>query len=357
MTIGINTLYLVPNQVGGTEYLLRSFLKALEAIPNEHTFIVFCNRENAPTLSFSQPNWQKVVCPVRAQNRLARICYEQLVLPQLVQQYQCKMLHSFGYLGPAWGRFKKVLTVHDVNWKDCPEDTGRLQNLVLSGLMHTSLSSADQIITDSDFSYQRLSSHFPQHKQKVAVIYPGIDPTFIEQLKQRNKRLMSNRYVLCVSALYPHKNIPYLLNVWEKLPNVSSHKLVLVGKNGADFKKVEKSMRNLDSVIWHKKIAFNQLVALYQHADLFISPSTYEGFGFPVYEALTAGVPTIVGNTQLYHPKIQPALTELTFDVDIDAELITKALQNQKRVTIATHFLTYSHAAKTLLTLYEQVGQ
>lgn len=354
--IGINALFMIPNKVGGTEYHLRSFLKFLEQTAASEEFVVFCNKENFDTLNFSKKNWQKVLCPVQARNRIERILYEQLLLPQLAKKMGCSVLHSFGYFGPIWGDFKKVITVHDTNWKDCPEDTPYLQNLVLHVLISQSITHSDVVITDSDFSLQRLQKYFPKFRDKMRIIYPGLEEDFSDGLRKPSSSLLANKkYILCVSAFYPHKKILYLLDLWatvqKKQPDLQ---LVLVGSNGTDAPSVINRVRTEHSIKWFAKVSYTDLITLYQHASACIFPSIYEGFGYPAYEALAAGLPTLVGKKQLYHPRLQSALNELTFNLEEDLTLVENSLR-QKKNTPNLKFLSYKTAVEKLLLVYRSL--
>lgn len=311
--IGINTLFMIPNEVGGTEYHLRSFLKKLETLDTKNSYVVFCNKENYSTFTFANSRWKKVLCPISARNRVFRIIFEQIVLPIMVKLYKCDVLHSYGYFGPIFSLVSHVVTVHDVNWKDHPEDFSFLERLLLTLLIEGTMLTSSKIITDSEFSRKRLGHYFPQHKKKTVVISPGVEDSFLELSKKKTAHpLQGKKYILCVSALYPHKQIPYLLENWRSYveQNKDVH-LVLIGQHGKDEVVVENMVKNLKNVTWYKKVSFDKLVQYYQHADAFVFPSIYEGFGYPVYEALSLGIPVYVGNKLMYHKKVKKMLNEI----------------------------------------------
>lgn len=354
--VGINTLFLIPNKVGGTEYHLRSFLNELEKIDKTNSYIIFCNRENYATFSFTNPAWKKVLIPIDAKNGILRIIYEQTIFPFLVNHYHCQLLHSYGYLGPLWGNFKKIVTVHDTNWLDHPEDTSALTNAVLHVLVSGSIITADAIITDSDFSKSRLKHFFPKQYNKVVTVYPGIEDKIKSEIQTQQNSKQSRRYILCVSALYPHKKILYLVSLWKIVSKMFPyHLLVLIGQNGLDEQAVKENVQVLSNVLWLKKISLKELSAYYKHADLFIFPSIYEGFGYPVYEAAYARLPVIVGNKQLYHSSLKNRLFQLTFNLTYDSLKIKLLLKVEKRRSINMNFFNYDRAAQETLAIYENI--
>ncbi len=355
--IGINALFLIPNEVGGTEYHLRSFIKHLQLQDTYNQYIIFCNRENYETFECTGKNWKKVLCPITARNRVLRIAYEQVLFPQLVQKNSCTLLHSYGYFGPITGAFKKVVTVHDCNWLDHPDDTPALQNFILHQLISRSLKSADKVVTDSEFSLSRLVHYFPQYSTKFVVIQPGIDDLFLKLLAEKTVSPVSEKYILCVSALYPHKKMLYLLDLWKEFSRHSTLHLVIVGQHGADEAQFLQKLPELERVHHYTKVDYKTLVALYKHAELFIFPSVYEGFGFPVYEAYAAGVLTIVGNADLYAKNIQSEFIKLSFSINSDSQLIQKESQNlsKKRKSNSSKLFLYQESVIELIELYSSL--
>ncbi len=355
--IGINALFLVPNAVGGTEYHLRSFVKYLQQLKTEHRFVLFCNKENFETFSVDHPQWKKVLCPISGKARVARLLYEQVAFPLKVSAAGCAVLHSYGYFGPLWGNFAKVTTIHDANWKDHPEDTAWLQNQLLNFLITQSAHRSQLIVTDSPFSQARLQHYFPSLSERIKVVLPGLDEWFLTLLtKPSEPKLVTDNYILCVSAFYPHKRIMYLLELWPKIlaarPDL---KLVLVGHNGNQLFELSDQLRATPGLYWFPKVSLAKLARLYHDAKMFVFPSVYEGFGFPVYEALNAGLPTIVGNKQPYLPDVQALLHEFTFSAEADAPKILKLLRTPKRV-VHLKQLSYHEGAKQILQLLETLS-
>lgn len=356
LVIGINALFLIPNQVGGTEYHLRSFLKYLEKLDTTHSYVVFCNNENYSSFTFTNKNWNKVLCPVTAKNKVLRIIYEQSVLPCVAKQNGCTILHSYGYFGPVFGGFKKVITVHDANWLDHPEDNSFIQNFVLNVLIRAAVTTAAAVVTDSEFSSQRLQHFFPGLAQKLHIIWPGIDDAFANIYQTTLKRPLKPRYLLAVSALYPHKKMLYLLKLWEAISKKDPKLvLVVVGQHGTDAAEFQSILKKLDRVLYYPKVGYRELVAFYKFADLFVFPSVYEGFGFPVYEAYFSQLPILVGKRELYAIGVQAALTELDFEVDADSQKVLAMLSEGKQENDRKKLPEYTQSVHKLLKIFQSL--
>lgn len=115
MRLGINALYLIPGQVGGTEIYLRSLLDAMTRVAPEHEYRVFINRETEP-----EP-LAGIMVPlgVRATSRPARIFAEQTRLPRAARG--CDVLFNPGFTSPRWAPCPTVTVFHDLQHKRHPE--------------------------------------------------------------------------------------------------------------------------------------------------------------------------------------------------------------------------------------------
>ncbi len=355
--IGLNTLFLVPNQVGGTEYLTRAFIDALQK-DTTHQYVLFCNRENADTFQVDPTRMKKVVCPVSASNRIARIVYEQCIFPFVIQKERCDLLHSFGYTAPFFASCPQITTVHDTNWLDHPEDFSLLSRFMTNVLVRGAIKKSVKVITDSAFSKSRLLLHFPDHVKKVEIVLPIIDTKLYKSpFVVVPKELSGKKYFLCVSALYPHKKIPFLLKLWEEIEQQDTKiPLVLVGRNGRDEEGVTAKLKSLQSVVYFPKVSFEMLQSLYHHASGFIHPSVYEGFGYPVYEAYGASLPILVGKKNMYEQSIQANLEELTFDSKKDSTMVKRILERTKTKK-PNHLWSDTDSLQNLLIVYAKALQ
>ena len=348
---------MIPNTVGGTEYHLRSFLTQLERKDKRNTYVVFCNGENFRSFHFINPRWKKVHCPIRASFRPARILYEQFVLPFLVKRYQCDVLHSFGYFGPVICPAKHIITIHDVNWRDCPEDFSFVERWVTGVLIELNLRFSYRIMTVSEFTKRRLVHYFPNITYKIRVIPSWVSEEFIKESKRVHKLpTKRNKYILSVNAMYPHKRVMYLLDLWKEMSKKDTHlALILIGKNGKDEKHVLDRIRNLDRIHYYPKVSLPSLVAFYQHATAYLSPSVYEGFGFSVYEALSVGGPIVVGKIELYSQKMHKYLVQFTFNKLIDIQVIEQLMRNSDKQKHSYILNSSQESVRKLILLYESI--
>jgi glycosyltransferase involved in cell wall biosynthesis len=237
---------------------------------------------------------------------------------------------------------KNILTIHDLSFKFFPQFFSAKQRL-----WHWAVNpkkqceQANTVLTLSENTKRDLVDYYKIPAEKIKVSSGGISAIFnnavFDKEKIRQKYNLPNRFILCLGAVEPRKNIIGLIEAFEKtysvLPN--SYTLIIAG-SGAGWKNKSIYARALASPL-RDKIEFIGYVdaedkpGLYSLAELFVYPSFYEGFGFPVLEAMAMSVPVITSNRSSL-----PEITDHTaFLVNPNrpaeiAEAITKILTDEK---------------------------
>ena len=173
MRIGINSLFLIPGKVGGTETALRNLVRKLQEIDRENDYVLYTNRENAGTFELHQENFREVRCPLRATSRPSRIAWEQLLLPLQALRDRLDVLHSPGYTAPLMLPCASVVTIHDLNYHFFPEDWSTSALWANRFLIPWVARRSTRVITDSRSSQHDIAELLGVAAAKLDVIHLG----------------------------------------------------------------------------------------------------------------------------------------------------------------------------------------
>jgi glycosyltransferase involved in cell wall biosynthesis len=269
--------------------------------------------------------------------------WEQRWLPRQCASDRVRVLHTPFNFGLPWkSDCPRVLTLHDAigqfdhdgrrTWRE------RLSRESLQiGLYHwISRTRADRVITDSEHSTSDLVNHLGVNHKNISVIYLAADPRFhqpvgsTERVRIREKYAFARPYVFYVGGWEDRKNIPFLVHAFHQA-NLAGVQLVLAGgreRQRAEIEDLASTLGMADSVSLLGWVDDADLPGLYAEALCFVYPSSYEGFGLQLCEAMAVGCPTLAARaTRL--PEILGAGGE-TFPID-DPQLLSTLLR-----TIAT---------------------
>jgi len=260
-------------------------------------------------------------------------------------------------------RIARVVTIHDLVWRQFPE-TMRRKNLWLErALMGPSIATADKVICVSKFTASEVSRYYPAAIGKCRVIHEAAEESVVIDMLPRG---MPSRFLLFVGTLEPRKNLPRLLRAFARLrDDATVPPLVIVGGGGWGGEDLPRLIEQLDlqeRVILSGYVSDAQLQALYAAAHCLLMPSLYEGFGLPVLEAMQHGVPVIASSTSslpevvgdaglLVNPyaetEIAGAIQRLVHDTDLHQQLSARARTRSEG-------FSWQQAARETLALFEE---
>lgn len=246
-------------------------------------------------------------------------------------------------------RIKKATVVHDLVYLRYPETVDKRIKLQQRKRLNLVKKESRVIFADSKSTKDDLVKFLEIPIDKIHVIYPGVEiqkPTSNQIKKTLEKYQLDNKsFILTVGKIEPRKNIKRLIEAFTKLPKNSTN-LVIVGPKGwgTDFDvSIHRNIRN--RVFFLGYVSDEELYSLYLSCIFFIYPSIWEGFGYPVVEAITLGTPVATSNnsslaeigkdvTLLFNPfevdDIKNALQRMIDDGELRKKLSEKGKERSK---------------------------
>ena len=300
MRIGIDARLVHYRSAGISQYTLH-LVEQLAAIDEEDQFTVFQSRHDPSTL-VDRPNFRRRSLWTPPHHRL-----EQILLPLELAAVDLDVLHSPDFIPPFRRNCKSVITVHDLNFL-LFRDFLTPESASYYGQIDQAVRKCDHIIAVSHSTKRDIVRLTGAPEDKITVVHEAAHPSYRPLDRSAARRRVGEQFdldrpfVLFVSTIEPRKNVPTLLRAFRRLlddyrPEVD---LVLAGEEGWLFDDVFELVQELSlngRVRFLGQVATEDLIALYNAAQLLVHPALYEGFGLPPLEAMACGTPVVASNT------------------------------------------------------------
>jgi glycosyltransferase involved in cell wall biosynthesis len=299
MKIGIDARPLSYDLTGIGVYV-KHLLEALQKIDDQNHYFLLSN--GPINLTLDNRNWSKIEGQIT--QRLLSTLWMQMRAPLIAAEKGIDLFWSPRHHLPLFlpSRVKTVVTVHDITHRLFP-DTMALPNLLVEKLlMGLSIKKADCVIADSKSTAMGVAAHYPIDPAKVITIFPG-KPNLPDPVTDVSSPPLNlpERFFLFVGTLDPRKNLLRVLKAFEKIaPHAPDVHLVIVGARGWKNKQFNQQLNSSNirgRIIMPGYVSRPQLKLIYEKALCLLFPSLYEGFGFPILEAMSCGTPVITSRT------------------------------------------------------------
>lgn len=313
-TVGLNALFLGPGQSGGPETYLRGLAPALASEFPATRFVVVTTRAGARALR--RDGWTDFAelqeLPLDEGQRARRLVAEQAWLPLRAWRRGFDILHSLASIAPVWTPgTASVITLHDVTFLRI-QTFSRATTLAFRATVGPAARRANALLTGSAAARDEICSLLGLDPRRFLVVPhgPGRPPgeAADEGAVRSAYDLEGRRLVLCVGAKRPHKNQELLVRAVPSLPEDAV--VALVGHPepyDADLRSLAAELEVADRVRFVDFVPAPELEALWRIAACVAFPTLGEGFGLPVLEALSRGVPVVCSDI--------PVLREVGGDV------------------------------------------
>jgi glycosyltransferase involved in cell wall biosynthesis len=299
MHIGIDARLVYYSQAGISQYTLR-LIQGLAEIDRENEFIILQSRKDKHII-VDKPNFKRVSLWTPSHHRL-----EQCALRVEIAGLGLDVLHSPDFIPPFRRNCKSIITIHDLAFLVYPhfltKESARYYSQIDEAVKRT-----DHIIAVSESTKQDTIRLLGVPENKITVIYESANPIYQpinnhEILNRtKSKYHIMGDFILFVSTIEPRKNLPTLLKAYRQLLDnyKASVKLAVVGRRGWLSEEVSTLVEELkltNDILFLGRVPVEDLLHLYNAAQLLAQPSFYEGFGLPPLEAMACGTPVVVSN-------------------------------------------------------------
>ncbi|OGK20798.1 hypothetical protein A3C98_02660 [Candidatus Roizmanbacteria bacterium RIFCSPHIGHO2_02_FULL_37_15] len=288
MKIGVNARVL-QNVKTGIPYFVKQLYSELVKIDKENQYIFFQPKKNSLLHSFLFDNFS---------------------INWKIEKSRVDIFHGPANLLPIFKRsgIKYIVTVHDLSFLIYPSYQSAIFNLYYKYFVGRSLKNADIVVADSNNTKKDIINYYHIPADKIKVIYLGVSGIFFKT--EIKNRLIKDKYFLTLTTHPQRKNTLAILEAVKINNKLLNYKLVIAGLIEEGKKDLLKerihNLKLTNNIILWGYAKQKDLINLYQHAEFFIYPSFYEGFGLPVLEAMASKCPVITSDNS--------SLVEITRD-------------------------------------------
>lgn len=253
----------------------------------------------------------------------------------LVKRSAGELIHFLADTGPLIGtRTPSVVTVHGIASRWVSGVRNPRQEAIWRFRVRQAIKNTDRLITVSESSADDIAHTFDVDRDRISVIYHGMDfpegapdPGCLDRIMDGSKH---RNFALYVGNIEPRKNLVALVRAFDS-PQIRSSglSLIIAGKPAWNSNESMAAIAQAENTTYLGFVSEQQRRALLGMATMFVFPSQYEGFGFPVLEALAAGVPTICSGRGALAEVAGPARVLKEIDQDSIAEEVLAALADE----------------------------
>lgn len=303
MKIGIDARSLFGTPTGVGRYL-SNLLHQICKLDTQNTYRLYTDRSlNVPIITHPHFSQKSLTLPF-AQNYFT---WNHFRLPPELLRHPVDLFHFPFYTMPLIRNYKSIVTIHDITYEVHPEWYSWKGLIAMRYFSRYAAKHADKILTVSYATKYDLLKYYQIPESRITVIYHGVenrfrlmtDQTAIEAMKA-SYDITAPQVILYVGSIHTRRNIEQLLRAYSLVHKTDPDvQLLIVGKREYPYLDLTTLMNELalqKNVMIAGYVNESDLPVLYNLADLFIYPSSYEGFGLPPLEAMACGTPVITSN-------------------------------------------------------------
>lgn len=306
MNIAVNTRLLLKDRLEGIGWFMHENLRRITRSQKDHKFLFLFDRSFSPDFIYSD-NIVPLVIPPPTRHPALWYIWFQVVLPGVLRKHRADL-----YMGPDGYMPLNLdipchITIHDINFHHRPDDLPWSSRKYYRRYFPRFAEQAGRIATVSEYSRSDISASYNIDAGRIDVVHNGVNEVFSplsdsEIRRYREEISKGAPYFVYVGALHPRKNIPRLLEAFDRFRAGIDrpYKLVIVGEKmfmTSDISRAYENMRFRNEIIFAGRLKPEQLrLTLGASSGLSYVP-LFEGFGIPLLEAMRCEIPILASNT------------------------------------------------------------
>ena len=391
MKIGIDCRTILnpaKGQSAGLGHYVYQLVRHLISNDKQNTYVLFFDRSipKKRLKKFIKKNTIIKLFPFISYTKFLKFRYFDFLESAVLLNENLDIFHSPLPSLPLSYKGNSVVTVHDVSIYRFPELYSKKEVFNLKKEIPDTLKRANKIITASNSTKKDLIKIFNINPEKIKVVYHGIDKRFFKKSsdssirKIKIKYKIKKKYFLFLGTLDKRKNITGIIDAYEhfrdkkidlnkKIKHSSKffdYQLVLAGAVGENSKDISRKIsfsKYKKDILLPGYIEADELCPLFQGAEIFISPSIYEGFGTPIIEAMANNLPVISSNVSsipeitdncsiLVNPNNSKKIAQTMYDLLSNKELRQAIISCNKQ---RAKFFDWDKCAKETIDVYKKI--
>lgn len=197
---------------------------------------------------------------------------------------------------------KYIVTIHDLIFIHTPQYYHWIDRQIYNFKFRRACRCADRVIAVSEYTKKEIMHYYHTPESKIDVVYQGCDPVFSQEIEEGKLQEVKARYqlpdkfVLYVGSIEERKNLMLVAKAMAELNRRAAIHVVAVGRRTAYVDQIQDFLKaqGIDHLFhFYHQVPYADLPSFYKWASTFAYPSRIEGFGIPLLEAISSGVPAI----------------------------------------------------------------
>ncbi len=344
----------IDNQNAGVHHYLKNLIKNLLSIDKSNKYSFIHCKENK---FFKGKNHYIIPSKKIPGSESYRKFFK---IPKLIKKLNPDIVFETSHIGPfnLPKHIKKAVTIYDLTPILYPAFHIKRSTIMHKLLLGKAVKNADLILAISNTTKSDMVKRYNPNA------HIRVTPLGVTSSKSTTPSPIPQKYILYLGTIEPRKNLETLIDAFVELKNENKipHKLILAGAVGWKSKEILQKAKHKD-IILPGYLSKKDKATYYKHADMFVYPSIYEGFGLPPLEAMSHAVPVICStggslkeifekHTLTFEPKDKETLKAHILNIHNNPQL--KKELGKKGLEYSKNF-TWEKTAKETLKAFEQI--